>query len=177
MAGNHGAYGVVATLDEAKLRYGPSMPRVSAGILAFRRGGNGHVEVLLGRLGGPYFASREHWTIPKGIVEAGESPAQAAYREFEEETGWPPPAGEPLDLGEVRQSSGKRVVAWALEGDYDPETFNPGTFEMEWPPRSGRIGEFPELSEVRWWPMDEAKATVTRAQIPLLERLQSELGG
>ena len=151
------------------------MPRVSAGILIHRTRSSG-LEVLLGRLGGPLWARREHWTIPKGIVEDGELPIEAAYREFEEETGWRPPAGEPMQLGEVRQSSGKRVVAWALEGDFDPQTINPGTFQMEWPPHSGRTGEFPELSEVRWWPIEQAKETINRAQVPLLDRLVSELG-
>lgn len=133
------------------------------------------LEVLLGRLGGPFFAKREHWTIPKGIVEDGEKPLEAAYREFEEETGWPAPGGEPVDLGEIRQASGKRVVAWALEGDFDPADMVPGTFQMEWPPRSGRIGEFPELSEVGWFSIDAAGAAITQAQIPLLGRLQARL--
>ena len=152
------------------------MPRISAGLLVFRRGGDG-LEVLLGRLGGPLWARRDHWTIPKGIVEAGEAQLEAAYREFEEETGWAPPAGEPRELGEVRQASGKRVVAWALEGDYDPTTMEPGLFEMEWPPRSGKIGRFPELAEVRWFAVADAKATVTSPQVALVERLEDELYG
>jgi predicted NUDIX family NTP pyrophosphohydrolase len=150
------------------------MAQISAGILVFRRRGH-HLEVLLGRLGGPLWAKRAHWTIPKGIVEDGEDQLAAAYREFEEETGWAPPDGEPRQLGEVRQASGKRVVAWALEGDYDPATMVPGTFQMEWPPRSGRIGEFPELSEVRWFSIDAAGSTIASAQVPLLDRLRAGL--
>ena len=175
MAGSHGAYGVVGAPDGTTSRYGLPMPPVSAGLLVFRRRPHGQLEVLLGRLGGPYFTRREHWTIPKGIVESGESRLAAAFREFEEETGWLPPGGEPLELGAVRLSSGKRVVAWALEGDFDPTTFNPGTFRMEWPPRSGRMAEFPELSEVRWFTAADARTTITAAQAAFVERLEEEL--
>ena len=146
------------------------MPVVSAGIVLYRLNG-ADLEVLLGRLGGPFWERLQHWTIPKGIVEAGETALAAAYREFEEETGWAPPAGEPIELGEVRQTGGKRVVAWALEGDFDPATMVPGTFEMEWPPRSGRQGTFPELAEVCWFPIADAQSTINQAQAPLLDRL------
>lgn len=132
---------------------------------------------MLGRLGGPLWAKREHWTIPKGLVEEGETPVEAAYREFVEETGLSVPEGDPLELGEIRQASGKRVVAWALEADLDVSAFEPGTFTMEWPPRSGRFGEFPELSEVRWFSLAAAKVTINRAQQPLLQRLESRLSG
>lgn len=152
------------------------MPVTSAGLLVYRET-DGELEVLLGRLGGPLWANRDHWTIPKGIVEDGEHQLTAAYREFEEETGWKPPSGEPQVLGEIRQRSGKRVVAWALGGDYNPDTFQPGTFQMEWPPRSGRIGEFPELGEVRWFPIAKAKETINAAQVPLLARLEEALAG
>lgn len=150
------------------------MPPVSAGILVYRRL-EGRLEVLLGRLGGPLWTRREHWTIPKGLVEAGETPIDAAYREFEEETGWAAPHGDPYELGEIRQASGKRVHAWALEGDYDPADLVPGTFRMEWPPRSGRFGDFPELSEVRWFAIEVARATINRSQTPLLDRLEAAL--
>lgn len=149
------------------------MPVISAGLLVYRQ--IGELEVLLGRLGGPLWANRDHWTIPKGIVEDGEDQLAAAYREFREETGWAPPAGEPLALGEIRQRSGKRVVGWALAGDFDPATFQPGTFTMEWPPHSGRIGEFPELGEVRWFSVAEAKDVINQGQIPLLERFEETL--
>lgn len=147
-----------------------SMPITSAGLLIYRTA-HPELEVLLGRLGGPLWAKREHWTIPKGIVEDGESELEAAYREFSEETGWVAPAGEPLPLGEIRQRGGKRVVAWAVEGNLDPATFQPGTFQMEWPRNSGKIGEFPELSEVRWFDLSIATSTINPAQAPLLHRL------
>ena len=147
---------------------------LSAGLLLFRIVG-GDVEVLLARLGGPFWAKRQHWTIPKGLVEDDEDPQTAALREYEEETGWPPPDAPLIDLGEIRQKGGKRVVAWAVEGDADPDTLRPGTFEMEWPPRSGRTGRFPEISEVRWYSLEEARETMNQAQVPLLVALQRAL--
>ncbi|MBT8249808.1 MAG: NUDIX domain-containing protein [Acidimicrobiia bacterium] len=146
------------------------MPITSAGLLVYRTART-ELEVLLGRLGGPLWAKREHWTIPKGIVEDGESELEAAYREFREETGWAVPRGPAAPLGEIRQRGGKRVVAWAVEGEFDLTTFQPGTFQMEWPRNSGRIGEFPELSEVRWFDLATAAATINPAQAPLLDRL------
>ena len=148
------------------------MPPVSAGIVAYRLD---PLEVILGRLGGPLWARREHWTIPKGIVEAGEEPFAAAFREFHEETGWALDRSAPIDLGEIRQKSGKRVTAWAVEAQLDVATFNPGTFTMEWPRGSGKWGEFPELSEVRWFDEPTARAVVTAAQVPLLDRLIQHL--
>lgn len=147
---------------------------LSAGLLLYRIVGD-HREVLLARLGGPLWAKREHWTIPKGIVEPDEEPYEAARREFREETGWPPPDGTPISLGEIRQKGGKRVVAWALQGDADPAALNPGTFDMEWPPRSGRVGSFPEISEVRWCGPDDARQRINTAQVPLLAALEKAL--
>ncbi len=152
------------------------MPVISAGLVLYRTQG-GAIEVLLGRLGGPLWAKRQHWTLPKGIVEDGEDPLDTAYREFEEETGQAAPNGDPLPLGEIRQRGGKRVVAWAIDGDFDLAAFEPGTFTMEWPPRSGRFGEFPELAEVGWFRIDEAKDAINTAQVPLLDRLQGNLAG
>lgn len=148
--------------------------RLSAGLLLYRFVG-GELQVLLARLGGPLWARREHWTVPKGLVEDGETPYDAARREFEEETGWAPPTGPAIAVGEVRQKGGKQVVAWAVEGDADPDTLVPGTFEMEWPPHSGRVGSFPEISEVRWFSVADARETINKAQVPLLAALAAGL--
>jgi predicted NUDIX family NTP pyrophosphohydrolase len=123
--------------------------RRSAGLLLFRRTEQG-LEVLLGHMGGPYFARKDvgAWTVPKGEYEADEPAWEAARREFREELGVVPPDGEAVPLGEVRQTGGKTVTVWAVEGDLDPGSVAPGTFTMEWPPRSGRIQEFPELDRV-----------------------------
>ncbi|CAL9615972.1 NUDIX domain-containing protein [Streptomyces pilosus] len=144
----------------------------SAGLLLFRHTGQG-VEVLLGHMGGPFFARRERgaWTVPKGEYDPGEPAWEAARREFEEELGLPPPDGEALPLGEVRQSGGKTVTAWAVEADLDPATAVPGTFEMEWPPKSGRMREFPELDRVAWFPLDRARDVIVSAQSAFLDRL------
>ncbi|MEU0970560.1 NUDIX domain-containing protein [Streptomyces sp. NPDC005917] len=147
-------------------------PRRSAGLLLFRHTDDG-VEVLLGHMGGPYFAKKDAgaWTLPKGEYEPGESAWEAARREFQEELGLPPPDGEPIDLGEVRQTNGKIVRAWAIEADLDPAAIDPGTFTMEWPPRSGRIQEFPELDRVAWFRPDRAREVIVKAQAAFLDRL------
>ena len=144
----------------------------SAGLLVFRRTGGG-LEVLLGHMGGPFFARREAgaWTVIKGEYASDEPAWEAARREFEEELGLPPPDGEAIPLGEVRQSGGKVVMAWAVEGDVDPEAIVPGTFEMEWPPRSGRTQEFPELDRVAWFGLDRAREVIVKAQTAFLDRL------
>jgi len=151
--------------------------RRSAGILVHRRTGGG-VEVLLGHMGGPLWARRDEgaWTVPKGEVAAGEEDETAARREFVEELGLPVPDGPLLPLGEVRQSGGKTVVAWAVEGDLDPEQVVPGTFEMEWPPRSGRRQAFPELDRVAWVPVAEAGPRLVVAQRAFVDRLVEALG-
>lgn len=144
----------------------------SAGLLLFRRAGEG-VEVLLGHMGGPFFARRDAgaWTVPKGEYDPDEPAWDAARREFEEELGLPPPEGEAVPLGEVRQSGGKVVTAWAVEGDLDPASVVPGTFTMEWPPRSGRTREFPELDRVAWFPPERARELIVSAQAAFLDRL------
>ncbi|WP_344009415.1 NUDIX domain-containing protein [Streptomyces thermospinosisporus] len=144
----------------------------SAGLLVFRRTGEG-IEVLLGHMGGPFFARREAgaWTVIKGEYDPDEPAWEAARREFEEELGLPPPDGEAIPLGEVRQSGGKVVTAWAVEGDVDPAAVVPGTFEMEWPPRSGRMQEFPELDRVAWFGLDRAREVIVKAQTAFLDRL------
>ena len=144
----------------------------SAGILLFRRT-NGPVEVLIAHMGGPMWARRDEaaWSVPKGEYEPDETPEAAARREFQEELGLPVPDGAWLDLGEIKQSSGKIVTVWALEGDLDTALVVPGTFEMEWPKGSGRLQEFPELDRVAWFEVGQARAKILRSQSPFLDRL------
>jgi len=147
------------------------MPRTSAGLLPFTTA-KGVTRVFLGRMGGPAWARRARaWTVIKGEYASDEPAWEAARREFEEELGLPPPDGEAIPLGEVRQSGGKVVTAWAVEGDVDPEAIVPGTFEMEWPPRSGRTQEFPELDRVAWFGLDRAREVIVKAQTAFLDRL------
>ncbi|NKI45176.1 NUDIX domain-containing protein [Streptomyces physcomitrii] len=150
--------------------------RRSAGLLLFRRVPG--TEVLLGHMGGPFWARREAgaWTVPKGEYEDPEPAWAAARREFTEELGLPAPEGPALDLGEVRQSGGKRVTVWAVEGELDPAAVVPGTFTMEWPRGSGREQSFPELDRVAWFPLEEAAGLVVKAQSVFLERLAEHLG-
>ena len=144
-------------------------------MLVFRRAGGG-VEVLLGHMGGPFWARKDAaaWTVVKGEVEPGEPDEAAARREFTEELGLPVPRGRWLPLGEVRQSGGKVVAAWALEADLDPATMVFGTFTMEWPPRSGTLREFPELDRVAWLRLADAREKIGRGQLPLLDRLAEQ---
>jgi len=147
--------------------------RRSAGVLLYRRTANGGLELLLAHPGGPLFARKDagHWSIPKGEIEPGEAPIDVARREFEEETGHPVPDGSPIDLGEIRQKGGKYVVAWALEGDLDPAAAHSNTFPFQWPPRSGRYIQIPEIDRVEWFAPDEAKARIKETQIPFIDRL------
>ncbi len=144
----------------------------SAGLLLFRRTDHGP-EVLLGHMGGPFFARRDAgaWTVPKGEYDPDEPAWDAARREFEEELGLPPPDGEAVPLGEVRQTGGKVVTAWAIEADLDPATVTPGTFLMEWPPKSGQTREFPEIDRVEWFDLDRARSVIVKAQAAFLDRL------
>ena len=152
-------------------------PRTSAGLLIWRRR-DGGIEVLLGHPGGPFFARKDagHWTVLKGEIDPGEEPEAVARREFTEETGAPPPDGPFSELGEVRQRGGKIVRAWAAEGDLDPALVISNTFEMEWPPRSGRRQEFPEIDRVGWFDPVEARARIIAAQSPFIDRLEDLLG-
>ncbi|WP_286929192.1 MULTISPECIES: NUDIX domain-containing protein [Aeromicrobium] len=144
---------------------------LSAGIL-LHRVRDGRREVLLGHLGGPFWAKRHEraWSIPKGVVEEGEQPADAARREFLEELGVPVPDGPWVDLGSVRQSR-KDVVVWAVEADLDPTVVVPGTFDLEWPPGSGTLQAFPEIDRVAWFGLEDAAEVVVAAQAVFLERL------
>ncbi|MBW8795682.1 MAG: NUDIX domain-containing protein [Streptomyces sp.] len=152
-------------------------PKRSAGLLLFRRTGAG-LEVLLGHMGGPFFAKKDAgaWTVPKGEYAPDEPAWEAARREFQEELGLAPPDGEAIELGEVRQTNGKIVTAWAVEADLDPAAIDPGTFVMEWPPRSGRIQEFPELDRVAWLTPDRAREVIVKAQAAFLDRLAEHSG-
>jgi predicted NUDIX family NTP pyrophosphohydrolase len=150
------------------------MPR-SAGILLYRVEQNAP-RVLLAHPGGPFFAKKDlgAWTIPKGLVDPGEDPRDAARREFAEELGWRP-TGELVDLGEVTLRSGKHITAFALRSEEAEASmlarFNPGTFTMPWPPRSGKLAEFPEVDRIEFFPLAEAARRLNPAQAPLLDRL------
>ena len=151
--------------------------RTSAGMLLWRKR-KGRLEVLLGHPGGPYFAGRDadHWTVLKGEVEPSEDLVDVARREFAEETGHQPPDGPMIELGDIRQKSGKLVLAWAVEGDLDPKTAVSNSFEMEWPPRSGRVKEFPEIDRVAWFDLQAARVRIKAAQAPFLDRLERAVG-
>jgi predicted NUDIX family NTP pyrophosphohydrolase len=150
--------------------------RVSAGILLFRRRPEG-LEVLLAHPGGPLFARKDagHWTIPKGEVEAGEELLAVARREFSEETGQAPPDEDVIELGSIVQKGGKVVHGWAIEGDLDPTMAVSNTFELTWPPGTGRHELFPEIDRVEWFGPDEARRRIKETQIPLIERLEAAL--
>jgi predicted NUDIX family NTP pyrophosphohydrolase len=148
----------------------------SAGILLYRLRGGGP-EVLLVHPGGPFWARRDDgvWSIPKGEYEDGDDPLACALREFEEETGSTPPPGELVELDDVKQKGGKVVTAWAAEGDLDADAVRSNTFKMEWPPRSGRTAEFPEIDRAGWFGIDEAREKLNPAQAEFLDRLVERL--
>jgi predicted NUDIX family NTP pyrophosphohydrolase len=145
---------------------------VSSGLLLFRRR-EGELEVLLVHPGGPFWRRRDlgAWSIPKGEPLPGEDMGVAARREFAEETGVQP-QGALQPLGEIRQSGGKRVEAFALEGDLDADAVKSNTFEMEWPPRSGRRASFPEVDRAAWFPLPMARQKILEGQSPLIDRLE-----
>jgi predicted NUDIX family NTP pyrophosphohydrolase len=147
------------------------MPKLSAGILLFRRRPVG-LEVMLVHPGGPFWAKKDEgaWSIPKGLAEAGEDLLAAAKREFLEETGMLID-GAFLDLGAHKQASGKTIVAWACEGEFDPASLKSNTFALEWPPRSGRMVEFPEIDRAAWYSIDEAFVKISKGQKPILAAL------
>ena len=153
------------------------MARTSAGILLYRRR-EGVLEVLLVHPGGPFFGKKDlgNWSIPKGEIDPTDPGYEhTARREFLEEVGHPVPAGRLLDLGWIRQKSGKTVYAWAVEGDIDPATMNSNFIEFEWPPFSGRIKRFPEVDQWVYYGPEEARLHIKETQSPLLDRLDAAL--
>lgn len=153
------------------------MPQESAGILLYRKRPDG-LHVLLAHPGGPFWHARDDgaWGIPKGGAMEGESAEETARREFAEELGTP--AEGTLDpLGRLRQKGGKWVEAFAMEGDFDPARLNSNMFRMEWPPRSGRYAEFPEVDRVAWFRLEDARDKMLESQRPLLDRLDTLLNG
>jgi predicted NUDIX family NTP pyrophosphohydrolase len=153
------------------------MPKTSAALLLFRRREN--LEVLIAHMGGPFWARKDAgaWSIPKGeYTSPSEEPVDAAMREFAEEMGSPAPSGEVIPLGSVKQSGGKVVTAFALEGDFDLAGFRSNTFEMEWPRGSGRMQEFPEVDRAEWVTVEVAREKLVKGQLPLLDALRAHLG-
>ena len=152
------------------------MPRRSAGVLLYRR--TPGLQVLLGHMGGPFWSRRDEgaWSIPKGEYGDGEEPLAAARREFEEELGSPVPSTALAPLGELRAGA-KVLTVWAAEGDLDATAVRSNTFPLEWPPRSGRVQEFPEVDRAAWLGVDEARAKLVRGQVPYLQRLLDLLTG
>ena len=154
------------------------MAATSAGILLYREATDA-LEVLLVHPGGPFWAKKDEgaWSIPKGEVDDGEEPRACALRELEEELGEPPAISpeQLVDLGTVRQKAGKTVHCWAAEADFDPATLKSNTFTIEWPPRSGRQREFPEVDRAEWFGIDAARGKINTAQVDLLDRLQANV--
>jgi predicted NUDIX family NTP pyrophosphohydrolase len=152
------------------------MPKKSAGLLLFRET-SGQLEVLLVHPGGPFWAKKDEgaWSIPKGEFEDDEEPLEAARREFEEETGFRA-QGDVIPLETLRQKSGKVVYAWAVRKDLDPSGFRSNTFTMEWPPRSGRKREFPEIDRAEWFTVESARRKILEGQAGFLTRLEDILG-
>jgi len=150
--------------------------KTSAGLILYRRTGDGGIEVLIAHMGGPLWKNRKRaWSVPKGEYGPEEDPLACARREFEEETGHAAPGTEPLELGEIVQKSGKRVLAWAFEGDLDPAAAVSNSCEIEWPPRSGRTIVVPEVDRVEWVKPDTARERVISGQQALFDRLEDRL--
>lgn len=155
------------------------MPKKSAGLLLFRQNSQrSQLEVLLVHPGGPFWRSKDDgaWTIPKGEFADDEDALAAARREFQEETGGEPPVGDYRPLKPVKQAGGKIVHAWAIEGDFDPVGLRSDSFQCEWPPRSGRMQEFPEVDRAEWFAPELAKRKILTGQLPLIDQLLELLG-
>jgi len=148
------------------------MPKISAGLLLYRMH-KGALEVFLVHPGGPFWAKKDSgaWSIPKGLTDEGEDPLSAAKREFKEETGFEV-SGHFLPLTPVKQKSGKLIKAWAIEYDCDPSSVKSNTFTLEWPPRSGKKQDFPEIDRAAWFGIEEAKKKINPGQIPFLQELE-----
>ena len=151
------------------------MVEMSAGIL-LHRAGRGGVEVFLAHMGGPFWSRKDAaaWSIPKGLYEPNEQPLAAALREFFEEVGAPAPDDDYALLGEFRQPSGKRLTVFAAQTEADVAFVGSNLFEMEWPPRSGRLQQFPEMDAAGWFSLDEARVKLLKGQLPLLDALQQD---
>ena len=145
------------------------MAIMSAGILLYRR--TTDLEIFAGHMGGPFWAKKteQSWSIPKGIYTDDEEPLAAALREFAEEIGTEPPAANYSLLGEYRQASGKRLTVFAAESDFEVHEISSNTFELEWPPRSGKLQQFPELDEARWLTLDDARVKLVKGQLAMLD--------
>jgi predicted NUDIX family NTP pyrophosphohydrolase len=154
---------------------GETMPKRSAALLVYRLGDG--LEVLIGHMGGPFWAKKDArgWSIPKGEYEDGEDARSAARREFQEEMGSPPPDGDLIELGECRQSTGKIITTYAVEGDFDLDGFHSNTFAMEWPKGSGTIREFPEVDRADWVPFERASELLVKGQVPIITALRDGL--
>jgi len=148
------------------------MPKKSAGLLLYHDSGSG-IEVLLAHPGGPFWRNKDEgsWTIPKGEFDDDEDPFAAARREFHEELGSAAPGGDYLELKPIKQKNGKMVYAWAIAGEFDPATLRSNTFSCEWPPKSTRMQEFPEVDRAEWFPAEVARKKILAAQAALVDQL------
>jgi predicted NUDIX family NTP pyrophosphohydrolase len=152
------------------------MKKQSAGLLVYRLR-DSQPEVLIAHMGGPFHAKKDagHWSIPKGEYDDGEDPLATAQREFKEELGQEPPEGKFVELDTIKQKNNKTVIVWAVEGDLDVSDIKSNTFEMEWPPKSGRMQEFPEIDKAEWYSLTQAAQKLIPAQAEFLKRLAGKL--
>ena len=150
------------------------MKKHSAGLVVYRRRSDG-IEVFLTHPGGPFFVRKDVWGIPKGEYQDDEDPLKAARREFKEEVGQPPPQSKIIDLGEIKRSDGKIIKAWAIEGNPDATTINSNLFDLEWPPKSGKIQQFPEVDRAKWFELEQASGKLHRGQEVFIQRLADAL--